>query len=185
MVSTDSKRTISATARAPTPPSPLQESGGIASTPIVIPAVASAEASVQRDEAVLVVAGVVPGSEEVLVHISDILEGNTVGDTPANEDIVVDTDLSTGVTQIGHGGAAASADPDLVGVTFDSGIPNMEGTFAQDPTDDVFIENMADTHDSYDDVLAGTGEHVVDAQTIDLEVTTSTIAHVSPTRSSN
>jgi hypothetical protein len=185
MVSSDSERTISATARAPTPPSPLQESGGIASTPLVIPAVASAEASVQRDEAVPVVTGMVPGSEEVLVHISDILEGNTVGDTPANEDIVVDTDLSTGVTQIGHGGAAASADPDLVGVTFDSGIPNMEGTFAQDPTDDVFIENMADTHDSYDDVLAGTGEHVADAQTIDLEVTTSTTAHVSPTRSSN
>ena len=185
MVSTDSERTISATARAPTPPSPLQESGGIAFTLLVIPAVASAEASVQRDEAVPVVTGMVPGSEEVLVHISDILEGNTVGDTPANEDIVVDTDLSTDITQIRHGGAAASADPDLVGVTFDSGIPNMKGTFAQDPADDVFIENMADTHDSYDDVLAGTGEHVTDGQTIDLEVTTSAVAHVSPTRSGN
>ena len=127
----------------------------------------------------------VPGNEEVLVHISDVPEGNTVGETPANEDIVVDTDLGTGVTQVGHAEAATSANPDLVGVTLGSDIPDMEGTFAQDPADDVFMENMADTHDSYDDVLAGTGEYVVDVQTIDLEVTTSAAARVSPTRSGN
>ena len=56
MVSTDSKRTISATTKAPTPPSSLQESGGIASTPVVIAATVSAAASVQRDEAVPVAA---------------------------------------------------------------------------------------------------------------------------------
>uniref|UniRef100_A0A2N9EUF0 Aminotransferase-like plant mobile domain-containing protein n=1 Tax=Fagus sylvatica TaxID=28930 RepID=A0A2N9EUF0_FAGSY len=153
MVSTNSERTISATARAPTPPSPLQESG------------------------------VVPGSEEVFVHISNVPEGNIVGDAPTNEDIVVNTDLGTGVTQIGHGEAATSADPALAGATLSSDIPAMEGTFAQDPADDVFMENMADTHDSYDDVLARTGEHVADAQAIYLEVTTSAAAHVSPTRS--
>ncbi len=49
----------------------------------------------------------------------------------------------------------------------------------------MFMENMADTHDSYDDVLAGTGEHVADAQAIDLEVTTFAAAHVGPTRSGN
>jgi hypothetical protein len=56
MVSTNSERTISATARAPTPPSPLQESGGIASTPVVVAVVVSVAASVQRDEAVPVTA---------------------------------------------------------------------------------------------------------------------------------
>ena len=45
MVSTDSDRTISATARTPTPPSPFQESSGIASTPLVIPATIFATAS--------------------------------------------------------------------------------------------------------------------------------------------
>ena len=128
MLSTDSERTISATTRAPTPPSPLQESSGIASTPLVILAVVSASAFVQRDEAAPVVAEVVPSSEEILVHIFDVPEGNTIGDTPANEDIVVDTDLGMGVTQIGHGEAVASADPDLAGVTLDSDIPDMEGT---------------------------------------------------------
>jgi hypothetical protein len=160
MVSTNSERTISATTRAPTPPSPLQESGGIASTPVVVAAVVSVAASVQRDEAVPVTAKVVPGSEEVFVHISDVPEGNIVRDAPTNKDIVVNTDLGTGVTQIGHGEAATSADPALAGATLSSDIPAMEGTFAQDPTDDVFMENMADTHDSYDDVLAGIGEHV-------------------------
>ena len=109
----------------------------------------------------------VPGNEEVLVHISDVPEGNTVGETPANEDIVVDTDLGTGVTQIGHVEVAANANPDSVGVTLGSDIPSMEGIFAQDPADDVFMENMADTHDSYDEVMVGTGKHVADAQATD------------------
>jgi hypothetical protein len=65
IVSTDSERTISASARVPTPPSPLHKSSGIASTLIVIAAVVSAAAFVQRDEAVPVVVEVVPGSEEV------------------------------------------------------------------------------------------------------------------------
>ena len=185
MVSTDSERTISATTRVPTPLSPLHESGGIASTPIVIAAVVSAAASVQGDEAVLVAAEVVPSSEEVLVHNSDIPEGNTVGDTSVNENIVVGTDLGTGVTQIGHAEAAASEDPILVDITLGSDIPTMEGTFAQDPADDVFMENMVDTHDSYDAILAGTGEHVADAQAVDLEVIALVAAHVSPTETDN
>ena len=167
IVSTDSERTISATAKAPTPPSSLQESGGIASTPVVIAAAVSAAASVQRDEAIPVAAEVVPGSEEVLLHISNVPKGNTIRDTPANEDIVVGTDLGTGVTQIEHVEVAANANPDSAGVTLGSDIPSMEGIFAQDPADDVFMENMADTHDSYDEVMAGTGEHVADAQATD------------------
>ena len=130
MMSTDSDRTVLATARAPTPPSPLQESGGIVFTPLVIPTAVSAAAFVQRDETVPVVAEVVPGSEEVLVHISDVPEGNTIGETLVIEDIVVDTNLGIGVTQVGHAEAAASANPDLAGVTLDSDIPDIEGTFA-------------------------------------------------------
>jgi hypothetical protein len=185
IVSTNSERTISATVGAPTPRSPLHESGGTASTPMVIAVVVSAAASVQGDEAILAAAKVVPGSEELLVHISDFPEGNTVGDTPIDENIIVGTDLSTGVTQIGHAKAAASEDPILVDVTLGSDIPTMEWTFAQDPVDDVFMENMADTHDSYDEVLAGTGEHVTDAQAVDLEVTAPAAAHVTPTETGN
>jgi hypothetical protein len=61
----------------------------------------------------------------------------------------------------------------------------MEGTFAQDPVDDISIENMTDTHDSYDEVLAGTGEHVIGAQAVDLEVTIPVATHMSPTRTGN
>jgi hypothetical protein len=32
-------------------------------------------------------------------------------------------------------------------------IPDMEGTFIQDPNDDVLLEDMADVHDSYNAVL--------------------------------
>ena len=163
MVSTDFERTISATAKVPTPPSPLHESGGIAFTLIVIAAMVFAAAFVQGDEAVPTAAEVVLGSEEALVHIFDIPKGNTVGDTPIDENIVVSTDLGIGVTHFGHVEAAASEDPVLVDVTLGSDIPTMEGTFAQDPADDAFMENMADTYDSYDEVLAGTGEHVANA----------------------
>ena len=185
MVSTDSERTTSVTPMVPTPPRPLHESGSVASTPIVIAAVVSAVAVVQEEVTASTAAEVVPGSEEVLVHISDVSEGNTVGDTPINENIVVGTDLDTGVTQIRHAEVTASEDPILVDVILGSDIPTMEGTFAQDLANDVFMENMADTHDSYDEVLAGTREHVVDAQAVDLEVTAPAVAHVSPTKIGN
>jgi hypothetical protein len=51
-VSTDSERTVSATVRVPTPPSPLLESGGIALTPTTIAAETSAAATVQESEVV-------------------------------------------------------------------------------------------------------------------------------------
>jgi hypothetical protein len=50
IVSTDSERTGSATIRVSTPPSPLPESGGIASTPIIITAAVSAATIVQESE---------------------------------------------------------------------------------------------------------------------------------------
>uniref|UniRef100_A0A2N9GHJ1 Aminotransferase-like plant mobile domain-containing protein n=1 Tax=Fagus sylvatica TaxID=28930 RepID=A0A2N9GHJ1_FAGSY len=50
IVSTDSERTGSATVRVSTPPSPLPESGGIASTPIIITAAVSAATIIQESE---------------------------------------------------------------------------------------------------------------------------------------
>ena len=76
IVSTDSERTGSATVRVSTPPSPLPESGGIASTPIIITAAVSAATIIQESEAATAAVGEVPGSEEVPTHISEIPEGN-------------------------------------------------------------------------------------------------------------
>ena len=184
-MSTDSEKTILATPMVPTPSSPLPESGGITPTPTVIAAVVSAAATIQEDETVPTAAKETPGSEEVPVHISNIPKGNIVEDTPIDEHLVVDTDFGTGVTQIGCAEAAASENPVLVDVTLGSDILVMEGTFAQDPTDNISIENMADTHDSYNVVLAGTGENVVGTQTVNLEVTAPAATHMSPTRTGN
>ena len=81
--------------------------------------------------------------------------------------------------------AVTSENPVLADVLPDSDIPVKEGTFAQDLADDISIENMADTHDSYDEVLAGTGEHVIGTQVVDLEVTTPVATYMSPTRIGN
>uniref|UniRef100_A0A2N9G7L6 Aminotransferase-like plant mobile domain-containing protein n=1 Tax=Fagus sylvatica TaxID=28930 RepID=A0A2N9G7L6_FAGSY len=75
IVSTDSERTGSATVRVSTPPSPLPESGGIASTPIIITAAVSAATIIQESETATAAVGEVPGSEEGPTHISEIPEG--------------------------------------------------------------------------------------------------------------
>ena len=56
--------------------------------------------------------------------------------------------------QIGCAKAAVSENLVLVDVTLGSDIPVLEGTFVQDPADDISMENMVDTHDSYDEVSA-------------------------------
>jgi hypothetical protein len=76
IVSTDSERTGSATIRVSTPPSPLPESGGIASTPITITAAVSAATIIQESETATAAVGEVPGSEEGPTHISEIPEGS-------------------------------------------------------------------------------------------------------------
>jgi hypothetical protein len=76
IVSTDSERTGSATVRVSTPPSPLPESGGIASTPIIIAAAVSAATIIQESETAPAAVGEVLGGEEVPTHISEIPEGN-------------------------------------------------------------------------------------------------------------
>jgi hypothetical protein len=49
---------------------------------------------------------------------------------------------------------------------------------AQDLVDDI---DMANTHDSYDEVLVETEDHVAGAQAVDMEVTAPVAAQASPT----
>jgi hypothetical protein len=148
IVSTDLERIISATVRVPTPPSPLHESGGITPTPKVIVSVVSAAATVQGSETVPIATEEILGSEEVLVHISNIPEGNNIVESiPIDENLVVGTDFGTGVTQVEHAEVAASENPVQADVIPGSGIPAMEKTFIQDPVDDISMEDIADTHD--------------------------------------
>ena len=184
-MSTDSERTISATIRVLTPPSPLHESGGTAPTPVVIAAVVPAAVTVQDSEAVPAAAEEVPGSEEVPAHIPDILEGNIVESVPIDKNLVISIDFGTGVTQIEHAEVAASEDPVQANAILGSDVLARERAFAQDPADDVSMEDMADTHYSYDAVLAETEDHVAGTQVVDIEVTAPVTAHTSPTKTSN
>ena len=120
----------------------------------------------------------VPGDEEVLMHIPDVPEGNNfVESIPIDENFVIDTDFDVGVTQVEHTEVVASGDPVQADVTPGSGVPVMEEELAQGPVDDI---DMADTYDSYDEVLAETEDHVAGAQAVDMEVTTPVAAHASP-----
>jgi hypothetical protein len=184
-VSTDSERTISATFRVLTPPSPLHESSGTAPTLVVIAAVVPAAVIVQDSEAVPAAAVEVPGSEEVPTHIPDIPEGNIVESIPTDKNLVISIDFGTNMTQIEHAEVAASEDPVQANAILGSDVPARERVFAQDPADDVSMEDMADTHDSYDAVLAETEDHVVSTQAADMEVTAPVTAHTSPTKTSN
>uniref|UniRef100_A0A2N9G9C9 Aminotransferase-like plant mobile domain-containing protein n=1 Tax=Fagus sylvatica TaxID=28930 RepID=A0A2N9G9C9_FAGSY len=142
IVSTNSKRTISATIRVPTPPSPLHESGGAAPTPVVIAVVVPAAVTIQDSEAIPIAAGEVPGGEEVPAHIPDVPES---------------------VTHVDHEEVVASEDPVQVDVIPGNGILAIEETLAQDPIDDISMEDMANTRDSYDEVLAEIEDHVASA----------------------
>ena len=186
IMSTDSERTISATVRVPTPPSPLHEFGGTAPTPVVMAAVVLAAVTVQESETVPATAEEVPSSEEVPAHISDILEGNNfVKSIPIDESLMVDTDFDTGVTHVEYAEVTASEDPVQADITPGSDVPVIKEAFVQDPADDISMENMADTHDNYDAVLAETEDHVVGTQAADMEVTAPVTAHTSPTKTGN
>ena len=148
IVSTNSEKTIPASVRVPTPPSPLHESGGIAPTLIVIAAVVSAAATVQESETVPATAEEILGREEVPVHISDIPEGNNIVESiPIDENLVIGTDFGTGVIQVEYAEVAASENPIQADVMPSNDIPAMEATFAQDSADDISKEDMVDTHD--------------------------------------
>jgi hypothetical protein len=160
-VSIDSERTISATVRVPTPSSPLHESGGTAPTLVVVAVVVPAAVIAQDSEAVPAATEEVPGSEKVPAHIPDIQEGNIVESISIDKILMISTDFGTGVTQVERVEVAASEDPIQADVTPGSDVLVMEEAFVQDSTDDISMEDMADTHDSYDAVLAGTEDHVV------------------------
>ena len=179
IVSTDSERAISATVRVSTPPSPLHESGSTALTPVVMAAVMFVAIAVQDNEAVLVIAQEVPGDEKVSVHIPDASKGNNIVDSILiNENLVIGTNFGTVVTQVKHAEVAASEDPVQTDVTPGSDVPVIEEELAQDPLDDI---DMADAHDSYDEVLVETKDHVAGAQAVDMEVTAPVAAHASLT----
>uniref|UniRef100_A0A2N9I6E6 Aminotransferase-like plant mobile domain-containing protein n=1 Tax=Fagus sylvatica TaxID=28930 RepID=A0A2N9I6E6_FAGSY len=74
---------------------------------------------------------------------------------------------------------AASEEPVQADVTPGSDVPIIEGELAQDHVDDV---DMADTHDSYDEVLAEAEDNMAGAQAADMEVTAPVAAQTSPTK---
>jgi hypothetical protein len=179
IVSTDSERTISATVRASTPPSPLHESDNTAPTPVVMATVVPTVVTVRDSEAVPAVAEEVPDDEEVPVHTPDALKGNNIVDSiSVNRTLVIGTDSGTGVTQVEYVEVAASEDPAQTDVAPGSGIPVIEETLAQDPVDDI---DMADTYDSYDEVLVEAEDHVAGVQAADMEVTAPVAAYANPT----
>jgi hypothetical protein len=117
-----------------------------------------------------------------VLHIS---LNNFVESIPIDENLVIDTDFGAGVTQVEHAEVAASEDPVQADVTPGSDVPTMEEAFVQAPADDVSMEDMANTHDSYDAVLAEAEGHVAVAQALDMEVTAPMTAHTSPTKTGN
>uniref|UniRef100_A0A2N9EKP5 Uncharacterized protein n=1 Tax=Fagus sylvatica TaxID=28930 RepID=A0A2N9EKP5_FAGSY len=104
IVSTDSEKTISATVRVSTPPSPLHESGSTAPTPVVMATMMPTAVTVQDSETVPAVVEEVPDDEEVPVYVPDVPEG---------------------VTQVEHAEVAASEDPVQADVVPGSSIPTI------------------------------------------------------------
>jgi hypothetical protein len=93
---------------------------------------------------------------------------------------VIDVDFNADMTHVECAEVAASEEPVQADVTPDSGVPVIEEELAQDPVDDPW--DMADTHDSYDAVLADAEDHMAGAQAADMEVTAPVAAHTSPTK---
>ena len=179
IASTDSERTISVTVRVSTPPGSFHESSSAAPSSVITATMVPTTVAVQDSEAVPAVAEGVLGDEEVFVHIPDAPEGNdNVDSTLINENFMIGTDSGTVVTQIEHAEVAASEDPVQADVTPGIDVPVIEEELAQDLVNDI---DMADTHDSYDEVLVETEDHVVSAQAADMEVTAPVAAHAGPT----
>lgn len=97
-VSTDSKKTPSATLMVSTPSSRLHKSSDTAFPPAVIVAMVSTTATVQEERPTPTAAEETSGDGDVPLHISDILEGQVFEDTPVGETLVAGTNSVTGVT---------------------------------------------------------------------------------------
>uniref|UniRef100_A0A2N9IP86 Aminotransferase-like plant mobile domain-containing protein n=1 Tax=Fagus sylvatica TaxID=28930 RepID=A0A2N9IP86_FAGSY len=111
-----------------------------------------------KSETATAAVGEVPGSEEGPTHISEIPEG---------------------IARIEHIEVAASEDPVQAEVIPGSDVPVIGEELAPDPADDI---DMADAHDSYDEVLAEAEGDVAGAQAADTGATASVAAHGSPTQ---
>uniref|UniRef100_A0A2N9I9H3 Aminotransferase-like plant mobile domain-containing protein n=1 Tax=Fagus sylvatica TaxID=28930 RepID=A0A2N9I9H3_FAGSY len=90
-------------------------------------------------------------------------------------------DIITPVPEVEHVGSEVEVIPSA---EIEDDIPDIEGTFAQDPNDIAPLEDtdMADVHDSYDAVLADAPEKHVQAAVPELEVTSPAIKNASPTK---
>ena len=166
--------------RVATPPSPPPKSGGTVPLSTIITAGACATATVPESGVVPTTIEETPVGEEGSAHVSDVPEGNYfIEGIPIDENPVIDADFDTGMTYVEPAEVTASEEPVQANVTPGSGIPVIEEELAQGPVDDV---DMADTHDSYDEVLAEAEDSMAGAQAADMEVTTPVAAHTSPTK---
>ena len=182
LVSSDSERTASTSARVATPPSPPPKSGGTVPLSTITAAGASAATTVPESGVVPTTIEETPIGEEGSAHVSDIPEGNYfIEGIQIDENPVIDTGFDAGVTQVGHTGVAASEEPVQADVISGSDVPIIEEELAQGLVDDV---DMADAHDSYDEVLAEAEDDMADAQIANMEVTAPVAAHTSPTKTS-
>ena len=180
LVSSDSERTASASVRVATPPSPPSKSGGTVPLSTITAVGASAAATVPESGVVPITIEETPIGEEGSAHVSDVPEGNYfIEGIPTDENPMIDTSFDAGVTHVEPAEVAASGEPVQADVTPGSGIPVIEEELAQGPVDDV---DMADTHDSYDEVLAEAEDSMAGTQAADMEITTPEAAHTSPTK---
>jgi hypothetical protein len=87
--------------------------------------------------------------------------------------------FDAGTAQTEHVEVAASEDPVQADVILGNDVPVIEEELAQGLIDDV---DMADAHDSYDEVLAEVEDNMAGAQAADMEVTAPVAAHASSTK---
>jgi hypothetical protein len=173
IVSSDSERTPSISVALLTPRASQSESAGGSSmhvTPTLPPIVVDASLGAPSAENI-------QGDEEdvaTLDHIPDIdVDTATEGVTAAG---IIPAVI---VPEVEH------LDPEMEVIPsteVEGDIPNMEGTFAQDPNDNVPSEDMADVHDSYDAVLADVQDEDAQAAIPELEATSPAIKNASPTK---
>jgi hypothetical protein len=175
IVSSDSERTPSVSAVHLTPRASQSESAG-ASSMHVIPT--PPPTAVNAPLGAPSVENIRGDKEDVIIpgHISDI------GVDAATEEITAAGIIpAVEVSEVARIGSEVEVIPFT---EIEDDIPDMEGTFAQDPNDNAPLEDMdmADVHDSYDAVLADVQEEHVQAAVPELEVTSPAIENASPTK---
>jgi hypothetical protein len=175
IVSSDSEKTPSVSAVHLTPRASQSESAGASSmhviptpppTAVNAPLGAPSVENIRGDEEDVIIPG----------HISDI------GVDAATEEITAAGVISA--VEVPEAERVGSEVEVIPSTEVEDDIPDMEGTFAQDPNDNASLEDMdmADVHDSYDAVLADVPEKHVQAAIPELEAASPTIKDASPTK---